>query len=390
MFLYKSNLLNKAAIVPTAKGITPINIFFIKFIISPLNNMYDIFKTIHIYILFDIIHSKWGLLMWKIGNVEIKNQIVLAPMAGISNTSYRKIIKEMGAGLIYAEMVSDKAICYSNDKTFDLLKMSEKERPISQQIFGSDKESFVEAAKIVEEKMHPDIIDINMGCPVPKVAVRAQAGSALLKDPDKVYEIVKAVVESVKVPVTVKIRSGWDEKHINAVEIAKKCEEAGASAIAVHGRTRSQGYSGYAEWNIIKHVKEAVNIPVIGNGDVTDCYKAKQMLEETGCDAVMIGRGVLGNPWLIKECVEYLYEGKEPTEIPFLDKVEMMKRHYELLVEDKDEKRALLEIRSHIIWYLKGMPKSKEIKNLICQSKNTEDMFKIIKEYQQYIIENKL
>ncbi len=327
--------------------------------------------------------------MWKIGNVEIKNKVVLAPMAGISNTSYRKIIKEMGAGLIYAEMVSDKAICYSNDKTFDLLKMSEEERPISQQIFGSDKDSFVEAAKIVEEKMHPDIIDINMGCPVPKVAVRAQAGSALLKNPQKVYEIVKSVVESVSVPVTVKIRSGWDEKHINAVEIAKKCEEAGASAIAVHGRTRAQGYSGTADWNIIKEVKQAVSIPVIGNGDVTTCYKAKEMLDYTGCDAVMIGRGVLGNPWLIKECVDYLEKGIEPKPVDFLTKVDMMKRHYELLVQDKDEKRALLEIRTHIIWYLKGMPKSKEIKNLVCQSKSTDDMFKIIKEYQEYLKENK-
>ena len=327
--------------------------------------------------------------MWKIGNIEIKNRIVLAPMAGISNTSYRKIIKEMGAGLIYAEMVSDKAICFSNEKTFDLLKMDESERPIAQQIFGSDKKSFVEAAKIVEEKMHPDIIDINMGCPVPKVAVRAQAGSALLKNPEKVYEIVKSVVEAVSVPVTVKIRSGWDEKHINAVEIAKYCEMAGASAITVHGRTRSQGYSGRADWNIIKKVKEAVSIPVIGNGDVTDCYKAKEMLEFTKCDAVMIGRGVLGNPWLIKECVEYLESGKEPVPVSFIEKVKMMKRHYELLVQDKNEKAALLEIRSHIIWYLKGMPNNKEIKNKVCQSKTTEDMFQIINDYQTYLEQKK-
>ena len=326
--------------------------------------------------------------MWKIGNVEIKNKIVLAPMAGISNTSYRKIIKEMGAGLIYAEMVSDKALVFSNEKTFDLLKMDDMERPITQQIFGSDLESFVEAAKIVEEKMHPDIIDINMGCPVPKVAIRAQAGSALLKNPDKVYEIVKAVVNSVSIPVTVKIRSGWDEKNINAVEIAKKCEEAGASAIAVHGRTRAQGYSGKANWDIIRQVKEAVSIPVIGNGDILSCYDAKRMLDETNCDAVMIGRGVLGNPWLIKECVEYLEENKEPQEVSFVEKVNMMKRHYTLLTEDKPEKQALLEIRSHIIWYLKGMPKSKEIKNQICQSKTTEEMFNIINDYHDYLINN--
>ena len=327
--------------------------------------------------------------MWKIGNVSIKNKIVLAPMAGISNTSYRKIIKEMGAGLIYAEMVSDKAICFSNEKTFDLLKMSEEERPIAQQIFGSDKESFVKAAQVIEETMHPDIIDINMGCPVPKVAVRAQAGSALLKDPDKVYEIVAAVVNAVNVPVTVKIRSGWDEKHINAVEIAKKCEQAGASAITIHGRTRAQGYSGHADWNIIKQVKESVSIPVIGNGDVTSCYEAKRMIEETGVDGVMIGRGVLGNPWLIKECVEYLETGKEPSEVSFIEKVSMMRKHYQLLTEDKDEKLALLEIRSHIIWYLKGMPQSKEIKNKICQSKTTEDMFNIIDEYYNYLLNQK-
>jgi nifR3 family TIM-barrel protein len=285
-------------------------------------------------------------------------------------------------------MVSDKAIMYSNEKTFDLLKMDEMERPITQQIFGSDIDSFVAAAKIIEEKMHPDIIDINMGCPVPKVAVRAQAGSALLKNPEKIYEIVKAVVESVSVPVTVKIRSGWDEKHINAVEVAKVCERAGAKAIAIHARTRAQGYSGKADWNIIKAVKEAVKIPVIGNGDVTTPELAKEMLDTTGCDAVMIGRGVLGNPWLIKECVNYLETGDKINPPTFLEKVDMMKRHYKLLLEDKCEKAALLEIRSFIIWYLKGMPKSKEIKNLICQSKTSEEMFNIIEDYKEYLKEN--
>ena len=321
--------------------------------------------------------------MWKIGNVEIKNQIVLAPMAGISNTSYRKIIKEMGAGLIYAEMVSDKAITFGNEKTLNLLKMDEMERPISQQIFGSDLDSFVCAAKKIEEVMHPDIIDINMGCPVPKVAVRAQAGSALLKNPDKIYGIVKAVVNTVSVPVTVKIRSGWDENNINAVEVAKKIEEAGASAIAVHARTRSQGYSGKADWNIIKEVKANVSIPVIGNGDVTSCYLAKKMLDETGCDAVMIGRGVLGNPWLIKECVDYLETGKIPDpNFPSPDeRIEMLKKHFDLLVQDKGEVGALLEIRSHALYYIKGLPGSAPVKNKICQTKSKDEMFKILENY---------
>lgn len=327
---------------------------------------------------------------FKIGNVEIKNQVVLAPMAGITNTSYRKIIKEMQAGLIYAEMVSDKALVYSNEKTFDLLKMTDAERPIAQQIFGSDIESFVKAAKIVEDTMHPDIIDINMGCPVPKVALKNQAGSALLKNPQKIKEIVSAVVKTVNVPVTVKIRSGWDENSINAVEVAKIVEAAGASAIAVHARTRSQGYSGKADWNIIKQVKEAVNIPVIGNGDVTSCFLAKKMLEETKCDAVMIGRGVLGNPWLIKECVEYLETNKLPEKVTNTEKINMMKRHYNLLLEDKCEKLANLEIRIHILYYLKGMPRNKEIKNQICQCRNKNELISTLDNYEKYLKEEGL
>ena len=318
---------------------------------------------------------------WKIGNVEIKNQVVLAPMAGISNTAYRQIIKEMGAGLIFAEMVSDKALVYGSEKTFDLLKMSDMERPIAQQIFGSDVDSFVKAAKLVEDKMHPDIIDINMGCPVPKVAIKSQAGSALLKNPDKIKEIVSAVVKVVSVPVTVKIRSGWDANSVNAVEVAKVIEEAGASAITVHGRTRAQGYSGNADWNIIKQVKEMVSIPVIGNGDVTSAEKAKEMLDFTGCDAVMIGRGVLGNPWLIKECVSYLESGIIPPKPSAREKIEMLKRHYQLLVDSTSEKQAILEIRTHALWYIKGMPKSAYIKNEICKTKNSEDLFKILIDY---------
>ena len=318
---------------------------------------------------------------WKIGNVEIKNQVVLAPMAGISNTAYRQIIKEMGAGLIFAEMVSDKALVYGSEKTFDLLKMSDMERPIAQQIFGSDVDSFVKAAKLVEDKMHPDIIDINMGCPVPKVAIKSQAGSALLKNPDKIKEIVSAVVKAVSVPVTVKIRSGWDANSVNAVEVAKVIEEAGASAITVHGRTRAQGYSGNADWNIIKQVKEMVSIPVIGNGDITSAEKAKEMLDFTGCDAVMIGRGVLGNPWLIKECVSYLDSGIITPKPSAREKIEMLKRHYQLLVDSTSEKQAILEIRTHALWYIKGMPKSAYIKNEICKTKNSEDLFKILNDY---------
>jgi len=324
-----------------------------------------------------------GDFMFYIGNVKIKNKVVLAPMAGISNSAYRTIIKEMGCGLIYAEMVSDKAISFGNDKTIDMLYMKEEERPISQQIFGSSKESFVTAAKFIYEKMKPDIIDINMGCPVPKVAVRAQAGSALLKDPNKVYEIVKAVVEAVPIPVTVKIRSGWDANSINAVEIAKQIEKAGAKAIAVHPRTRAQGYSGNADWNIIKEVKENVNIPVIGNGDIKSCYDAKRMLEETGCDAVMIGRGVLGNPWLIKECVEYLENGLLPKEVSLEEKIEMIKRHIKLLEETKDEKRALLEIRSHAAWYFKGVPGSSKLKVEICKVKKISELIKLLDEFKK-------
>lgn len=322
---------------------------------------------------------------FRIGNVEMKNQVVMAPMAGFSNTSYRKIVKSMGCGLIYAEMVSDKAITYGSKKTLDLLKMSEEERPIAQQIFGSSKDSFVTAAKEIEKCMHPDIIDINMGCPVPKVALKAQAGSALLKDPKKIYEIIKTVKEAVSVPVTVKIRSGWDEKNINAVEVAKICEKAGASAITVHPRTRAQGYSGKANWEIIKKVKEAVTIPVIGNGDILSCYDAKRMLEETNCDAVMIGRGCLGNPWLIKECVDYLENGIEPKEITNHEKINMMKYHYQLLKQDKNEKTALLEIRSNILYYLKNMPKSKETKTKICMAKTEEELMSILNEYEKML-----
>lgn len=323
--------------------------------------------------------------MWKIGNVEIQNKTVLAPMAGIGNSSFRKIIKEMGCGLIYAEMVSDKALFYNSKKTIDMLYMEESERPITQQIFGSDKESFVVAAKYVYEHMHPDIIDINMGCPVPKVAVKSQAGAALLKSPEKIKEIVSSVVEAVPIPVTVKIRSGWDHEHINAVEVAKICEEAGAKAICVHPRTRSQGYSGKADWSIIKHVKENISIPVIGNGDITSVEDAKRMLEETGCDAIMIGRGVLGRPWLIREINHYLETGEKLEEPSPIEKIDFCLKHLDNLYQLKDEHLAVLEIRSHIAWYLKGLPKSNEIKNKIFLQTHIFDIIDTLTEYKEFL-----
>ena len=317
---------------------------------------------------------------FKIGNIEIKNRIVLAPMAGICNSAFRKIIKEMGVGLIYAEMVSDKAIYYNSKKTENMLYMEDIERPIAQQIFGSDKDTFVYAAKDVYEKMKPDIIDINMGCPVPKVALRAQAGAALLKNPDKIYDIVKSVVESVPVPVTVKIRIGWDEEHINAVDVAKVCEKAGASAIIVHGRTRNQGYSGSVHYDIIREVKRSVTIPVIGNGDIVDIDSAKKMFA-TGVDAIMIGRGCLGNPWLMKELVQYFEYGNVIDKPTIKERIDMCFHHMDYLSRIKCEKVTVLEMRSHIAWYLKGLPDSVEVKKLCFQATTIEELKEILQNY---------
>lgn len=323
--------------------------------------------------------------MFKVGNIKIKNRIVFAPMAGVSNISFRTIIKEMGAGLIYSEMISTMGIKYGSKKTIDLINFNETERPISIQIFGNDEDTFVEAAKYIEDNYHPDIIDINMGCPVPKIALKSQAGSALLKNPDKIYEIVKKVVENTNTPISVKIRSGWDENSINAVEVAKKIEQAGASLIAIHARTRSQGYTGKANWDIIKKVKENVNIPVIGNGDIKTIYDAKKMLDETKCDAIMIGRATLGNPWFIKECVEYIENNKiidSPTNI---EKIDMINHHYELLKKYTSEKQALLEIRMHALWYIKGLPNIKEYKNKITSCKTEKEFKNLLNEIRENV-----
>ena len=322
--------------------------------------------------------------MWKIGNIEIKNKVVLAPMAGYSNTTFRKIIKSMGAGLIYAEMVSDKAIIYDSKKTLDMLKMSDEERPIAQQIFGNDKDDLLKAALIIEEKMHPDIIDINMGCPVKKI-VSQGSGSALLKDPNKIYEIVKNLVDNLHTPVTVKIRLGYDK--INVLEVAKKIEEAGAKAITVHARTQKDFYSGNALWEYIKLVKDNLSIPVIGNGDIRSPEDALRMLKETGCDAVMIGRGVLGNPWLIRQTVDYLEKGTYEKNVPYQEKIDMMRTHLSILEKDKDEKRALLEIRSNILFYLKGMPRSKEMKNEFMKCNTKDEILNLINEYELFLKE---
>lgn len=322
---------------------------------------------------------------WKIGNVEIKNNIVLAPMAGVCNSAFRRIIKEMGCGLVYAEMVSDKGLVYNSKKTKDMLYVSDYERPIAQQIFGSDVDTFVEAAKMVYEIMKPDIIDINMGCPVPKVAVRAQAGSALLKNPAKIREIVSAVVKAVPIPVTVKIRSGWDSNSINAVEVAKICEEAGAKAICVHGRTRSQGYSGKADLDIIKKVKESVSIPVIGNGDVNSIESAIRMFEYTGVDAIMIGRGALGNPWLIKQLVTYFDTGIILEKPSYKEIIDMCRKHLNYLLELKSEKISVLEMRSHISWYIKGLPKSTEIKKELFTISDAKGIIDLLDRYQDIL-----
>ncbi|MCK9235262.1 MAG: tRNA dihydrouridine synthase DusB [Acholeplasmataceae bacterium] len=305
---------------------------------------------------------------FKVAHLEINNRVVLAPMAGVSNSPFRLLARQQGAGLVFAEMVSDKGLLFKNEKTAHLLQMSDLEKPMVQQIFGSDIETMVEAARYVDANSNCDIIDINMGCPVPKVALKAQAGASLMKSPDKIYELVKAVVSQVKKPVSVKIRSGWDKQSINAIEVAKKIEAAGASLITIHARTREQGYMGQADWDIIKAVKESVSIPVIGNGDVVDGPSAQKMLDYTGCDAVMVGRAALGNPWIFREINHYLEHGVI-LERPSDDEIEaMMLDHFDALIKFKGEHIACLEMRSHGPWYLRGIPHASQLRRRLTQT----------------------
>lgn len=318
---------------------------------------------------------------WKIRDVEIPNRFVLAPMAGITNEAFRTLCKEMGCGLVVAEMVSDKAIGFQNERTLKMTKVNAIEHPISMQIFGGDVESLVQAAKYIDTCSDADIIDINMGCPVNKVAKKSHAGAALLQNPDLVFEIVSNVVQAVSKPVTVKIRIGWDMGSINAVEIAKRIEEAGASAITVHGRTRSQFYSGKADLDWIKKVKESVSIPVIGNGDVIDIESAKHMLEYTGVDAVAIGRGALGNPFIFRELLTYFEKGIIVEKPSKEEIIETIKKHHSLLLQLKGEHLALLEMRSHVAWYLKGKPGSARIKDLCNKQTNFSEVLTILENY---------
>ncbi len=313
----------------------------------------------------------------RIGNVELENNLILAPMAGVTNRPFRMICKEFGAGMVCTEMASARAMFHNDLKTKRLLNTDGEKRPISMQIFGSDEESMAYAAEQVSKIA--DIVDINMGCPAPKV-VKNGDGSKLLLDLEKAESILKTVIQHSKVPVTLKIRKGWDKENIVAVEIAKIAEAVGISAITIHGRTRSEFYTGKADLDIIKQVKESVHIPVIGNGDVVDGESAKRMFEYTGVDGIMIGRGTFGRPWIFREIMEYLETGKKMAEPTNDEKLAIIKKHIELAVEEKGE-IAVKELRKHIAWYTKNLKNSSEFRNSINKIETKEDLIHKIEEY---------
>ena len=314
----------------------------------------------------------------KIGNVTLDNPYILAPMAGVTDLPFRLLCKEQGAGLLCMEMISAKALQYKNKNTKALLAIHPQEYPVSLQLFGSDPKIISEMAKEIEE-LPFQILDINMGCPVPKM-VKNGEGSALMKNPKLIYEIVSQTVKAIQKPVTVKIRKGFDDDHVNAVEVAKVIEEAGASAVAVHGRTREQYYSGKADWDIIRQVKEAVSIPVIGNGDVTSGEKALAMKEQTGCDGIMIGRGAEGNPWIFRELVEYDRTGVLPGR-PSKEQIkETMLRHARLQIEFKGDYLGIREMRKHVAWYTKGMKGSAKLRDEINKVESYEELKQLLDE----------
>ena len=308
----------------------------------------------------------------KIGNIELENRYILGPMAGVTDLPFRLLCKEQGAGLLCMEMVSAKAIYYNNRNTESLLEIHPDETPVSLQLFGSDPKIMSEMAKRIEERPFA-ILDVNMGCPVPKV-VRNGEGSALMKEPKLVYEIVSALVKAIDKPVTVKIRKGFDDDHVNAVEIAKIIEEAGAAAVAVHGRTREQYYSGKADWDIIRQVKEAVSIPVIGNGDVTSPQKADELVRQTGCDGIMIARGAQGNPWIFSEMIHWEETGELPPR-PDKDEIrKMMLRHARLQLEYKGEFCGIREMRKHVAWYTKGLKGASRMREKVNAVESLEEL----------------
>ena len=314
---------------------------------------------------------------FQIGDIVMDNRVVLAPMAGVCNSAFRLTVKEFGAGLVYAEMISDKALNIRNQKTMDMLYIDERENPMTLQIFGGDKENLVEAAKYVDQHTTADIIDINMGCPVNKI-IKCEAGAKWLLDPNKIYEMVSAVVDAVKKPVSVKMRIGWDDEHVFAVENALAAERAGVSAIAMHGRTRVQMYEGKANWDVLAEVKKHISVPFIGNGDVETPQDAKRMLDHTGADAVMIGRAALGNPWMMYQTVRYLETGELLPEPSLREKMDVCLLHFERLKALKGEKVAVLEMRSHTSWYLKGLRGNGKIRNAINTAVTEADLRTII------------
>lgn len=333
--------------------------------------------------------EKGGETMLKIGDIEMKNRVVLAPMAGICNSAFRLTVKEFGAGLVCAEMVSDKGIVYKNEKTMDMLYIDEREKPLSLQIFGGEKETLVEAAKFVDKNTNADIIDINMGCPVPKIT-KCDAGAKWLLDPNKIYEMVSAVVDAVDKPVTVKMRMGWDSEHIFAVQNAQAVERAGGKAVSLHGRTRVQMYEGKANWDIIREVKQSVNIPVIGNGDVQTPQDAKRMLDETGCDGVMIGRAALGNPWMIYSTVNYLQTGELSGEPSVREKIDVCILHLDRLIDLKNEDIAVREMRKHAAWYLKGIRGNAKVRNAVNECNTRTEIVTLLTDYVNEVEEKEL